>query len=291
MCQPGRRTEEVVQDERYVVQAQADSNQVVRLDMKTIRETPRETERIARLFELVPAHGERALDVGARDGHMSVMLAHRFDRVVALDLNSVPIDHPKVECVQGDAAALDYPDGHFDAVVCAEVLEHIPEPHLSRVCRELARVTGGCLVIGVPYRQDLRVGCTTCGHCGATNPPWGHVNSFDEARLSSLFGGLAAARIDHVGRTRMATNPVSARLLHFAANPYGTYVQDEPCLSCGQTLVMPPARSFAQKVATKLATWGTDLQALVTPERSAWLHVRFEKKASDGSAHLAHSAA
>jgi Methyltransferase domain len=261
------------------VEAQAESNDVVRLDMKTIRETPRETERIARLFELLPASGALALDVGARDGHMSLMLAHRFDRVVALDLNSVPIDHPKVECVQGDAAALDYPDGHFDAVVCAEVLEHIAEPHLSRVCRELARVTGGSLVIGVPYRQDLRVGCTTCGHCGATNPPWGHVNSFDEAKLSSLFEGMRATRIDQVGRTRLVTNPLSVGLLHFAGNPYGTYVQDEPCLSCGQLLVRPPPRNFAQKVATKLATWGTDLQEVLTAERSSWLHVCFEQKA------------
>jgi SAM-dependent methyltransferase len=262
------------------VSARPEPNPIVRLDMKTIRETSRETQRIAQLFELVPSRGSLALDVGARDGHLSLVLAERFDRVVAVDLNSVPIDHPKVECLQADAAALDYPDGYFDTVLCAEVLEHIPQPHLTRVCRELARVTGNCLVVGVPYRQDLRLGQTTCGHCRAINPPWGHINSFDEAALSALFSGLRVARVDHAGRTREVTNAMSARLLRFADNPYGTYVQDEPCINCGQLLIRPPPRNLTQKVATKAAMWGMALQSRLAAERGAWLHMRFEKAAA-----------
>jgi hypothetical protein len=133
------------------------------------------------------------------------------------------------------------------------------------------------VVIGVPYRQDLRVARTTCRHCGATNPPWGHANSFDESKLRGLMSGLAPAQIDFVGRTRAATNVLSSRLLQFAGNPYGTYHQDEPCLYCEQPLLLPPPRTLTQKIATKLATWGNDVQGLFTPWQSNWIHMRFDK--------------
>ncbi len=41
------------------------------------------------------------------------------------------IDHPRVEAVQGDVTALQFADNEFDAILCAEVLEHIPEPGLT----------------------------------------------------------------------------------------------------------------------------------------------------------------
>ena len=52
----------------------------------------------------------------------------------------------------------------------------------------ISRVARHAIVVGVPYRQDLRVGRTTCAACRGTNPPWGHVNSFDENRLKQHFG-------------------------------------------------------------------------------------------------------
>jgi SAM-dependent methyltransferase len=248
-------------------------------DLRAYRENPREVERVSRLFRLLPPRGTSALDVGARDGHLSALLADRFDRVVALDLEAPVVQHSRVQCVAGDATALDYPDNAFHTVICAEVLEHIPEKLLPLACREIVRVASHCAVIGVPYRQDLRMGCTTCGNCGATNPPWGHVNSFDEARLVSLMSGLTLVETDFVGRTRSTSNALSARLLAFAGNPYGTYEQEEGCVHCGQPLLGPRARSWVQKVASKVGTWGLGLQEKFTPWRGNWVHMRFEKPA------------
>jgi hypothetical protein len=125
----------------------------------------------------------RGFDIGAREGCFSRLLADRIDEVVTLDLEMPRIEHDRVRCVAGDATALQFDDGSFDAVLCAEVLEHIPPPGLQRACEEIARVTCGIAVIGVPFRQDTRVGRTTCAQCGRPNPPWGHVNEFDEPRL------------------------------------------------------------------------------------------------------------
>jgi 2-polyprenyl-3-methyl-5-hydroxy-6-metoxy-1,4-benzoquinol methylase len=92
-----------------------------------------ERARTRDLFDLIPKQGKIALDIGARDGYFSILLAERFDRVVALDLEKPDIDHPRIESVKGDACQLDFGDSTFDLVVCAEVLEHIPTDLLERV--------------------------------------------------------------------------------------------------------------------------------------------------------------
>jgi len=249
----------------------------IQSELRAYREHPREVERVARLFGLMARSGPQALDVGARDGHLSLLLAERFERVVALDLNLPEVSHPRVECVVGDAAHLNYPDQSFHTVVCAEVLEHIPPTLLPAVCRELVRVAAHHVVIGVPFRQDLRVACCTCRTCGTVNPPWGHVNSFDLERLVGLMHGLVPVKVEYVGRTRAVTNALSAGLLRFAGNPYGTYDQDEPCIQCGERLLRPGQRNLAQKVATRLAHWGNMAQTALTPWRGNWMHVLFER--------------
>jgi SAM-dependent methyltransferase len=256
----------------------------IQSELRAYREHPREVERVERLFGLMARSGPQALDVGARDGHLSLLLAERFDHVVALDLNLPDITHPRVECVVGDAAQLRYADQSFHTVVCAEVLEHIPPALLPGVCRELVRVAAHHVVIGVPFRQDPRVACCTCRTCGTINPPWGHVNSFDLERLVGLMHGLVPVKVDFVGRTRAATNAVSAGLLRFAGNPYGTYDQHEPCIQCGQRLLPPAPRNLAQKVATRLAVWGNVVQTALTPWRGNWMHVLFEREPARGLA-------
>lgn len=229
------------------------------------------------LLGLLPVRGRGVLDLGARDGHLSKLLVDRFERVVALDLEKPIIDDARVECVQGDGVCLEFPDDAFDAVVCAEVLEHVPPDALPRMAREIARVAAACVVIGVPYKQDLRFGETTCQSCGRTNPPWGHVNAFVEADLSALFRGLRSSRTEFVGTTTAKTNGLSARLMRFASNPYGTYAQEEACIHCSARLLPPTHRTQVQRVATQVAHWTTRAQSVVTRRQPNWIHVLFEK--------------
>jgi uncharacterized protein with PIN domain len=184
-----------------------------------------------------------------------------------------------VDCVAGDATSLPYRDEEFDVVVCTEVLEHIPRPGLERACNEIVRVARRAIVIGVPDRQDLRFGETRCAACRQVNPPWGHVNRFDEAVLRSLFGSTTLAEIVYVGEHRQVTNEMSTRLMRFAGNPYGTYEQQEHCVHCGAALRRPDKRTLAQKVATKVAFMLSRTQQTFAAPRANWLHARFEKPA------------
>jgi SAM-dependent methyltransferase len=195
------------------------------------RNSPAEIARSRDLMAIVPKNLSTVLDVGARDGHFSRRLAEHFEYVTALDLSMPQLDFDRVRPVQGDVTQLRFPDNHFDVVFCAEVLEHVPA--LREACSEIARVARYAVVIGVPYMQDIRLDRTTCDHCGKTNPPWGHVNTFDEHRLSSLFPEYCLAKTSFVGSAKSRTNFLSTWLMDFAGNPWGVYEQEEPCIHCG----------------------------------------------------------
>jgi SAM-dependent methyltransferase len=242
------------------------------------RDSQSEQIRSQDLIQLIPSCGGKALDVGARDGYFSVLLAERFESVTALDLEKPSIQHSRITCVKGDITELAFSDNSFDLMLCAEVLEHIPEKLLAKACDELSRVTRKYLLIGVPYKQDIRVGRTTCRSCGKKNPPWGHVNTFDKDRLQRLFPIFNIVRASFIGENFETTNFLSSLLLDLAGNPYGTYDQEEPCIYCGKKLAEPPERNFFQKICTKAAKYANYPVRFLFKPHPNWVHILFTKK-------------
>lgn len=59
-------------------------------------------------------------------------------------------DNSQLDIVS-DITSIPVPDASFDAVLCVEVLEHLPEP--IKAIKELARVTkpGGTLILTIPF--------------------------------------------------------------------------------------------------------------------------------------------
>jgi len=247
------------------------------MNCSAYRHTASEQARVADLMRLVPPGLGTALDVGARDGFLSARLADRIASVTALDLATPEVPDPRVTCVAGDATRLQFADASFDLVLCSEVLEHIPTPGLEQACRELVRVSRRHLLIGVPYRQDIRDGRTTCQGCGAVNPPYGHVNTFDEHRLARLFEGCTPRTQTFVGEATMGTNWLAARLMDAAGNPYGSYDQDESCIHCSRPIGTPGAMTLPQRVAARLAEWTRRAQVPFFTPHGNWLHVLFER--------------
>jgi SAM-dependent methyltransferase len=202
-------------------------------DLRKYRGSEQETARTADLLRILPRGRHSVLDIGARDGHFSLLLTEYFSEVTALDLQRPAFAFPNVTTVAGDVTKLEFDDASFDCVFCAEVLEHIPD--VSKACAEILRVARHEIVIGVPFRQDTRVGRCTCSSCGKTNPPWGHVNSFDEDRLLRLFAGARLLSTSFVGTDASVTNPFSDFLMDLGGNPWGSYDQDEPCNALWRT--------------------------------------------------------
>jgi hypothetical protein len=248
------------------------------MELDQYRASDTERERIVDLMKLIPSGISSAIDIGARDGFISKKLAGKGLQVTALDLEKPDISGENIRCVKGDLTNLTFSDGAFDLVLCTEVIEHIPPDLLQKACNELKRVSTKYLIVGVPFRQDIRVGRCTCAKCGAFNPPWGHVNSFDLGKLTSLLHGFEIVKVSYVGTAAKGTNWLATVLMDLAGNPYGTYIQDEPCVNCGAALVLPPPRSFVQKVLTKTSIWLTRAHQSFMRTHPNWIHLVLEKR-------------
>lgn len=254
------------------------------VDLRQYRESESEkkrTEDLLRLIRPISSSGTSVLDVGARDGHFSLLLTEFYDEVTALDLEVPCIAHKKVTCVQGDITNLTLPSRSFDLVFCTEVLEHIPPHLLAKACTELDRVSKEYVLIGVPYKQDTRVGRTTCYSCGRPNPPWGHVNRFTESKLQSLFPSFDMAEFSFVGENNAHTNFLSSKFMDWAGNPYGTYDQEEGCIHCGASIRSPEERTFLQKVITRAAFALNGFQKPFCRAHPSWIHILFKRKSSE----------
>jgi SAM-dependent methyltransferase len=119
-------------------------------------------DRIA-LRALLPRSGRRLIEVGAGFGRLASEYTG-FDEVALLDSSAVHLvaaiealgDDPRYRIVSGDATALPFPDGYFDAAVCVRVLHHFADP--SSVVAELGRVVrpGGVVVLEYANRRNLK---------------------------------------------------------------------------------------------------------------------------------------
>jgi SAM-dependent methyltransferase len=156
--------------------------------------------------------GDRVLDLGCGAGRHAFELYRRGADVTAFDQDEPELR--KVEemfaamraegqvpaaatarVVPGDALALPFPDGHFDQVVAAEILEHVPED--ARAMAEIVRVLrpGGQTAVTVPRWWPERV-------CWALSDAYhqvdgGHVRIYTARELTRK---LAEAGLEPVGR-------------------------------------------------------------------------------------------
>ena len=218
---------------------------------------------------MLPADVSQVLEIGARHGDMTRKLVERVTYVTALDLTKPQFEIRGVEMVAGNVQSLQFSDNAFDCVVCTEVLEHVPE--VAAAARELARVSREYVLIGVPYRQDTRVGRTTCSACARISPPYGHVNVFDERRLQELFPSLRTVALEFCSENTERTNALSVWLQDIGLNPYGTYEQEEPCLFCGSKMTRPTNLPFARRLASAAGARIYNIQQRFNKPLPTWI--------------------
>jgi SAM-dependent methyltransferase len=97
--------------------------------------------------------GARVLDVGAGDAPYRELFEHTD--YLTSDWDASPHEGARRADIIGSADALPVGDAEFDAVLCTQMLEHVPEP--ARVLAELHRILrpGGTLYLTVPLAWEL----------------------------------------------------------------------------------------------------------------------------------------
>lgn len=119
-------------------------------------------------YEIVAAQlgplpaGAKVLDVGCGDGALAgfIYARHRC-KVFGIDTSELALALARAETSRRrydctferiDGYVYPFPDEHFDAVVCSDVIEHVAEP--AALLREIRRLLkpGGTLVLTTPIR-------------------------------------------------------------------------------------------------------------------------------------------
>ena len=147
----------------------------------------------------------RVLDVGCGDGRHIAEAARRGAFAVGLDYDCGElakarsrIGRHRVDLVVGDATRLPFRQGAFDAVVCTETLEHLPDD--AGAMREIGRVLapGGALLGAVPsHFTELLYWRLSRGYW---NTPGGHVRIYRprDVRRRLRDAGLALTTLRYV---------------------------------------------------------------------------------------------
>lgn len=102
---------------------------------------------------LCPLKGQTVLDVGCGGGLLSEGMAERGARVTGIDLGEKALGVARLHLhesgleidyrlISAEALAAEKP-GHFDAVTCLEMLEHVPDPaSIVQACATLVKPGG-----------------------------------------------------------------------------------------------------------------------------------------------------
>ncbi len=140
---------------------------------------------------------KNALDVGCGTGLVSMPLAEKFENVIAVDysLESLKVLKSKaagkpVLLIQADIARLPFKDAAFDAVTCANMLQHLtPGPSQETAAKELQRVqkSGAPLIVSVHHfsRRKRKLNWKKQGISG--EPGVDFLFRFSRAELAKLF--------------------------------------------------------------------------------------------------------
>jgi ubiquinone/menaquinone biosynthesis C-methylase UbiE len=190
--------------------------------------------------------GGTVLEVACGTGRVTRLLRERLPesvRMTATDLNEAMLDYARKQFPEGpgltwrqaDAAALPFPDGSFDAVVCQFGYMFVPDKETAM--REARRVlrSGGALLFNVWDRLEendiARTTHETVSSFFPEHPPQFYSVPFgfhDTARIRSMLeaASFEDVRIDTVASESRSPSAHDASLGLIRGNPVGTEIKD-----------------------------------------------------------------
>ena len=162
--------------------------------------------RLSALLPLVePRPGDRILDLGCAAGALTHFFSQHGATVIGIDSEPKAIEKarelfPDLQFELADVSSLPQPDHSIDKAVAGDLVEHLDEPTLNAMLRELRRVlvAGGTLSIYTPNPKHVIERLKAHDFVLAQNPT--HIGL---RTAGQLVAGLErnGFTIDHIGWT------------------------------------------------------------------------------------------
>jgi SAM-dependent methyltransferase len=129
---------------------------------------------------------DNILDIGAGSGALIRLLNNKGFDAKGIDLYSTSDD-----IQQGSITELPFPDESFNTVFCCDVIEHLTNEQIDKGLRETARIMKrqGHLIITTPHNEELKQNNIVCPECRHEFHRYGHLQSFDEKKITELLNG------------------------------------------------------------------------------------------------------
>lgn len=159
---------------------------------------------------------QKVLDVGCGAGHLGDLLKTKNCRLMGIDLHADELDRSKLNYENilsldiETAESLEYPNGYFDVIVYADLLEHLKEPQL--LLRKLDKYLHpqGKIIVSIPNiaywrsRANLLLGRFDYQeHGGLLDETHLRFFTLKTAKLLLEKGGYEIAEIDYTGIASM----------------------------------------------------------------------------------------
>lgn len=150
------------------------------------------------------------LDVGAGDGSL---LKH-LKKSGYKSLEGIELEPKNSFVTKGTVTDIPFNENQFNTVVSTEVFEHLELEQINAGLDEIKRVLkdGRYLILTVPYNENLNDNSVCCPDCGGEFHRYGHLQSFDETRLSDIIKakGFEPVSIKTYALGAMAKLPLGA---------------------------------------------------------------------------------
>lgn len=167
--------------------------------------------------------GAGVLDFACSYGWFTIELARAFPhlRFTGMDVDAKSLEYARqyalerevknAEFIQGTETSAETLAGGYEAVVAAEVLEHVPEPWASLAAIERFARPGASVLITTPYGPWEHLSHHTYPHRG-------HVWELEHHDLADMFEGRGAeVRVEPAGRSWLTGEAMGWHIASFRA--------------------------------------------------------------------------
>jgi hypothetical protein len=157
--------------------------------LKGVLENRENTLRIIETTNLIPDDVNTLADIGCGNGVFGNYLLKAKPNldVLCVDRSETALKYVNTKKLLGDILSIPLEENSYDLVSCLQVLEHIPSAFYEKSLSELARISKKYILIGVPFKEDIRMNDTICPSCGSKFNADLHLRRYSETDIQNLF--------------------------------------------------------------------------------------------------------